>query len=182
MVEFEADERRDRGMLCRCRRSDVICLRRTAKEIVEPRRVPRPDAAKTPDEKGVAGVRQSEPASIPDWPRGLATRRRHSRHSTLGRQTAASVLAAYKMPRTSQRSAAWTVKVRGAPVLAENLRIARVEAYLYRTLATLRIDAALPESLADLCWRGPDESALATLGAQIGDEQLLDRALELRAN
>jgi 5'-3' exonuclease len=48
----------------------------------------------------------------------------------------------------------WKVKPRGADKLAQELSQHREEALLYRTLATLRTDVPLKESLADLAWTG----------------------------
>ena len=49
----------------------------------------------------------------------------------------------------------WQVDVRGAQSLAKSLAANRDEARLYRTLATLRTDVPIHESLEDLRWRGP---------------------------
>jgi 5'-3' exonuclease len=70
---------------------------------------------------------------------------------------------------------AWDLKVRGAAGLAENLAGMRDEAALYKTLAILREDVPLEESLDDLEWRGADRDALQALLARLGDESLLDR-------
>lgn len=48
----------------------------------------------------------------------------------------------------------WAVKVRGAAKLAETLRNRKDDALLYRDLATLRTDSDVPQSLADLEWKG----------------------------
>lgn len=48
----------------------------------------------------------------------------------------------------------WEVKPRGADTLAATLAAHRDDALLYRTLATLRTDVPLTESLDDLAWRG----------------------------
>ncbi len=74
---------------------------------------------------------------------------------------------------------AWSVKVRGAAVLADNLRAGRADAELFRTLATLRFDAPLTESLDDLRWKGPDVAALTKLAARLGDPQLVEQARKL---
>ena len=190
MIEFEADDALataaarfadatnvDQVVICspdkdlaQCVRSNrVVCLDRMRQ--------------KTLDEAGVVEKFGVAPASIPDWLALVGdTADGIPGIPRWGAKSAASVLAAYgTIEKIPDNPFAWTVKVRGAPVLAENLRLARTDAYLYRTLATLRVDAPLPERLTDLHWRGPDERALADLGARIGDEQLLDRALELRA-
>jgi 5'-3' exonuclease len=48
-------------------------------------------------------------------------------------------------------------------------------ALLFKRLATLRTDAALFGTLAELCWRGPGPDFAAT-AARVGDERLLARA------
>ena len=48
----------------------------------------------------------------------------------------------------------WTITVRGGKTLAQNLAEDREAAALYRTLATLRMDVPISESLDDLRWRG----------------------------
>lgn len=136
------------------------------------------------DENGVIEKFGVEPASIPDWLALVGdTADGIPGIARWGAKSAATVLAAYKMlEKIPDDPLAWTIKVRGAPVLAENLRNSRADAYLYRRLATLRGDVPLEESLDDLRWRGPDKAILAELGARIGDEQLLERALEVRSN
>ena len=64
----------------------------------------------------------------------------------------------------------WGVPVRGAEALAATLRERREESRLFRTLATLRTDVPLTESLDDLRWRGPRRDELARLCAEIGDD------------
>ncbi|MFT4516198.1 MAG: 5'-3' exonuclease [Planctomycetota bacterium] len=68
----------------------------------------------------------------------------------------------------------WQVKIRGAKSLAQSLRERRDDAMLYRTLATLRTDVPIQESLEDLHWTGPTEE-LAKLCKEIGFERFLDR-------
>ena len=81
----------------------------------------------------------------------------------LGRESAAAVLAVYrKLEAIPDDPNVWTAKVRGAAVLADNLRAGRADAELFRTLATLRFDAPIDESLDDLCWKGPDVPALTS--------------------
>lgn len=68
----------------------------------------------------------------------------------------------------------WQVKIRGAQSLAQSLAERRDDAMLYRTLATLRTDVPIQESLEDLHWTGPTEE-LATLCKEIGFERFLTR-------
>jgi hypothetical protein len=58
--------------------------------------------------------------------------------------------------------------------LAESLTQHRAEARLFRTLATLRTDVPLPETLADLEWQGSDER-LHAVCHQLGDDQFPGR-------
>jgi len=69
----------------------------------------------------------------------------------------------------------WGVKVRGGATLAHNLSEHRDDAMLYRTLATLRTDVPISESLQDLRWTGPDRPALEALCEELGERTLLDR-------
>ena len=46
---------------------------------------------------------------------------------------------------------------------------------LYRTLATLRTDVPLTETLDDLRWRGGRRDVLAPLAAEIGEPDLAQR-------
>ena len=65
--------------------------------------------------------------------------------------------------------------VRGAMSLAASIREQRHDAMLYRTLATLRTDVPLTETLDDLRWRGGRRDVLAPLAAEIGEPDLAQR-------
>lgn len=69
---------------------------------------------------------------------------------------------------------AWDLTLRGKAALAEILAGQRQAAALYRTLATLREDVPLAESLEDLRWRGP-RPELEAFCAEHGFESLLER-------
>lgn len=133
------------------------------------------------DEAGVIDKFGVPPKSIPDWLAlvgdsadgfpGIAR---------WGAKSAAAVLARYgTLDAIPDDAATWTAKVRGAAVLAENLRSGRADAQLFRTLATLRHDAPIAESPHDLEWRGPDEDALAVLRERLGDGQWVEQARAL---
>lgn len=110
------------------------------------------------------------PASIPDWlalvgddADGIPGIPRW------GAKGAATVLAHYgHIADIPDDAEAWTLKVRGAATLAANLAGMREAAMLYRTLATLRTDVPLTESLDDLEWRGADRERLTAFCEQIG--------------
>jgi 5'-3' exonuclease len=74
------------------------------------------------------------------------------------------------------------VKVRGAKALAENLRAHRDDTALYKTLATLRTDVPLAETLPDLRWRGADRALLEPLAVEIGAQRLVARVPTWRAD
>ena len=110
------------------------------------------------DHDGVVAKFGVPPASIPDYLAlvgdcagrlpgparlGLPLGRRRARRAT-------------RTSRTSPpRSRRWDVSVRGAASLALTLRERRDEALLYRELATLRLDAPIPQTDPDeLRWRG----------------------------
>ena len=68
----------------------------------------------------------------------------------------------------------WEVKPRGARTMAGTLREHADAVDLYRRLATLRLDVPLPESVADLEWRGVDRAEYEALCVEYGFENLLD--------
>ena len=71
------------------------------------------------------------------------------------------------------------MKVRGAEGLSEHLEHGRKDAMLFRTLATLREDVPLKESLDDLEWRGARDG-LKQLCHDLGEVELLDRITKWR--
>lgn len=72
-----------------------------------------------------------------------------------GEKSASAVLSVYAHLEGIPRSVTqWQVRPRSADKLADELAAHLSEAMLYRTLATLRRDAPLAESLADLKWHG----------------------------
>ncbi len=96
-----------------------------------------------------------------------------------GAKTAAALLARFgTLDAIPDDPTAWGA-VRGAPRLAAALSAQRDDARRYRTLATLRTDVPLAESVDDLRWRGPDERALAALAVRVRDLRLVERAREV---
>ena len=189
MIEFEADDAIATAAV-RCAESSkveqvVICSPdKDLTQCVRGNRVICRDRMRGTvlDEAGVIDKFGVPPASIPDWLAlvgdsadgfpGIAR---------WGAKSAAAVLAEYRsLDAIPDDAAKWTAKVRGAAVLAENLRNGRADARLFRTLATLRYDAPIAESLDDLEWRGADERALAALGERLGDGQWVEQARALR--
>ena len=184
MVEFEADDALATGAarwdadetveqvvicspdkdLAQCvRGSRVVCLDRRRRLVL--------DEAGTIQKFGVP------PASIPDWlalvgddADGIPGVPRW------GAKSAGAVLARYgRIEAIPGDASQWSVSVRGASALAESLEQCRAEAALYKTLATLRRDVPLPETLADLEWRGARREELTAFAREIGDDEVIDR-------
>jgi 5'-3' exonuclease len=62
----------------------------------------------------------------------------------------------------------WDVKVRSAAKLAETLRDRMDDALLYRDLATLRSNVDIPQTLAELEWKGVHRDAFESLCDELG--------------
>jgi len=137
---------------------------------------------KTFDVDGVRAKFGVVPASMPDWLALVGDAADgYPGIPRWGAKSASAVLAAYeRLESIPDDAAAWTVKVRGAAALAESLSARRAEALLYRRLATLREDAPLVETLADLRWRGPAPARDAAV-ARLELDGLLERAAEVAA-
>lgn len=98
-----------------------------------------------------------------------------------GEKSAAAVLARYPRIADIPRNAAeWDVKVRGAAALAQSLQASDGVVALYETLATLRTDVPVAESLDELAWKGVDVPAFTALCEELGDARLLQRVLARR--
>ena len=117
------------------------------------------DPASVPDYLALVGDTADGIPGVPRW----------------GAKGAAAVLMRWKhLEAIPDDVRAWDVKVRGAEALAESLRAHRDAAILYRTLATLRRDVPLEESLDDLAWRGPAPS-LAEVAMRLGAPELVSK-------
>ncbi|MFN8668839.1 MAG: 5'-3' exonuclease H3TH domain-containing protein [Gemmatimonadaceae bacterium] len=184
MVEFEADDAIataaarwgdapgvEQVVICSPDKDLMQCVRGV--RVVSLDRIRR----KVTDEPGVVEKFGIPPGSIPDFlalvgdsADGIPGVPRW------GAKSAAAVLAHYRtLDDIPDAEGAWGVTVRGAAALAEQLRTHRAEARLYRTLATLRTDVPLAESLDDLQWRGADRAALTAFCSSIGDERFVER-------
>jgi 5'-3' exonuclease len=182
MVEFEAD---DALATAAARWRDapgveqvVICTPdKDLSQCVRGARVVRLDRMRRIqyDETGVITKFGVAPASIPDW---LALVGDDADGIPgipgWGAKSAASVLARYgSIEAIPDDATHWQVGVRSAPQLAAALVSLRAEAALYKTLATLREDVPLSESLDDLEWRGVPRAELTAFCLEIDDEALL---------
>ena len=184
MVEFEADDAIataaarwsdapgvEQVVICSPDKDLMQCVR--GERVVALDRIRR----KVTDEAGVVEKFGVSPSSIPDLlalvgddADGIPGVPRW------GAKSAGTVLAHYRsLDAIPDAEGEWGVSVRGATALAEQLRQHREEVRLYRTLATLRTDVPLAESLDQLQWRGADREALAAFCATTGDERFLER-------
>ena len=184
MVEFEADDALatfaaraaadpivDQVVICspdkdltQCvRGTRVVCLDRLRRRVI--------------DEAGVVEKFGIPPASIPDWlalvgddADGIPGVPRW------GARSASIVLAHYRhIEAIPDEASKWKVNVRGAAALAESLRQHRIEVALYRTLATLREDAPLAETIEDLRWQGARRDDLVAFCDEVGEREFIGR-------
>jgi 5'-3' exonuclease len=184
MIEFEADDalataaarfardgRVERVLICSPDKDLAQCVRGERVVLVDRRR------KKIIDEAGVVEKYGVVPRSIPDWLAlvGDAADGIPGIPRWGARSSAAALKAHPHIDVIPDDPSKWKFAVRGAAGLAENLRTRRQELVLYRTLATLREDAPLGESLDDLRWRGADRPALETLCRELGAGDLLER-------
>lgn len=136
----------------------------------------------TIDAAGVEEKYGVPPASIPDW-LGLVGDSADGFPGLpgWGAKSAAAVLRAFgHIEGIPDDPAMWHIKVRGAAALADRLREQRAEALLFKRIATLELDAPVPDSVETLRWTGPTPR-LAELAASIDAPGLADRADALSA-
>ncbi|MEW5852650.1 MAG: 5'-3' exonuclease H3TH domain-containing protein [Myxococcota bacterium] len=184
MVEFEADDALASAAMRFHEHPDVtqVLLCTPDKDLaqcVRGERVVMHDRRKkvSLDERGVEEKYGVPPASIPDLLAlvgddadgipGLPG---------WGMKSAAVVLQRYRhLEAIPDDDKHWDVKVRGAANLAASLREQRNNAVLYRTLATLRSDAPVSESLDEIRWHGARRNELEALCHRVGERGLLER-------
>ena len=184
MVEFEADDAiaaaadrwrdsagieqivlctPDKDMAQCVRGSRIVCLDRLRRRVL--------------DEAGVIEKFGVPPASIADWLALVGDAADgYPGVPRWGSKSASAVLAVYgHLEAIPDRESEWRVPVRGAAALAASLREHRQQAYLYRRLATLRVDVPLHEQIEDLRWQGARRQELMELCREIDDEGFLER-------
>ncbi|MXY21257.1 MAG: flap endonuclease [Dehalococcoidia bacterium] len=92
-----------------------------------------------------------------------------------GAKSTATVLSEYgRMENIPESYDDWTMTVRGGKTLAQNLSANRENALLYKTLATLRVDAPVSESLQAVRWEGVPHREYLDLCDDLGLERLKD--------
>jgi 5'-3' exonuclease len=167
MVEFEADDalaasaakaaadpRVTRVVICTPDKDLAQCV--VGSRVVQLDR--RSRAVRTAD--GVVAKFGVQPESIPDY---LAltgdSADGYPGMPGWGAKSAAAVLAEYRhLERIPAAAADWSVTVRGAASLAATLAEYREQAFLFRELARLRLDAPVFSAVDELRWSGPRES------------------------
>lgn len=98
-----------------------------------------------------------------------------------GEKATSQMLARYRHLETIPKDwHIWNAPVRNASRLAESLFDSWDDAMLFRTLATLRLDVAVFETVDDLRWRGP-RSSFAEVCHGMGASDLFDRAVSAQA-
>lgn len=170
-ARFAGDARVERVLLCSPDKDLAQCVRGTRVVCLDRLR------DKVLDEDGVVAKFGIGPAAIPDYlalvgdsADGIPGLPRWGAKST------AAVLAHYgDLDRVPDDHATWEPRVRGAAGLAAVLGEQREAARLYRTLATLRTDVPLRESLDELAWQGARRPALEAMCQRLGERALLDR-------
>jgi 5'-3' exonuclease len=184
MIEFEADDAMATGaarwcdtggveqiLLCsrdkdlaQCVRGNrVVMLDRMNQQIMGEQQVIEkwgvPPAA-IPDYLALVGDSADGIPGIPRW----------------GAKSSAAILAAYgAIEAIPADETEWSVKIRGAKQLAQNLRGMSSEAKLYKLLTTLRTDVPLTETVDDLRWRGARRAELTAFCERIGETGTIER-------
>jgi 5'-3' exonuclease len=132
------------------------------------------DAAGVMEKYGVA------PESIPDWLALVGdSADGFPGLSGWGTKSAATVLRKFgHIEEIPADAPMWSLKVRSAGTLSATLRDNMAEALLFKRLATLELDAPVPDTVDALCWRGP-RPELAGLAAGIDAPGLARRASAL---
>ncbi len=145
----------------------VVCLDRMRKKLLDEPGVSLKfgvTPAQIPDYLALVGDSADGIPGVPRW----------------GAKSAAAVLTACgRLENIPDSPSAWPVTIRGASALAESLAGCRLDALLYKRLATLRTDVPLSETLADLAYRGASRGPLAAIAAELSDATLIERVTEL---
>jgi 5'-3' exonuclease len=175
MIEFEADDalaagadaaardpRVERVIICTPDKDLAQCVRGTRVVQMDRR------ARTIRDEAGVVARFGVHPASIPDYLALVGdTADGYPGLAGWGAKSAAAVLARYQhLENIPEDWRTWGVNASSPSRLARVLAESRDEVLLFRTLATLRTDVYVFESVDDLRWQGPTP-AFAPLAARL---------------
>jgi 5'-3' exonuclease len=175
MAEFEADDALAAGAMLAARDNQVerviICTPdKDLAQCVQGTRIVQLSRRTnvTLDEAGVILKYGVEPASIPDYLALVGdTADGYPGLKGWGAKSSATVLAKFRhLESIPLDSRDWQVKVANASALADVLSRERENALLFRTLATLRTDIPLFDSVEQLRWSGPT-AAFAPIAAKL---------------
>jgi 5'-3' exonuclease len=135
---------------------------------------------KARDEAGVIAKFGVPPASIPDYLALVGdSADGYPGLPGWGGKSASAVLARWgHIDAIPERASEWDVSVRGASALAATLAAHREQAALFRTLATLRLDAPTIANVDELRWTGPAPEFEA-IADWLGQRSLFERAQAL---
>jgi 5'-3' exonuclease len=182
MVEFEADDMLATAASRYAPDVDQVVILSPDKDLlqcVRDRHVVTHDRIrkKTYDEEGARAKLGVKPAQVADYLALVGdTADGIPGLGGWGAKSAAVLLGAYAdVEQIPDDPDDWTVKVRGAARLAHVLRASRAELRLYKTLATLRTDVPLAESLDDLRWRGARRESYQSFCRDLGFGELANR-------
>jgi 5'-3' exonuclease len=182
MVEFEADDALATGAARFGAEVDEVVICTPDKDLAQcvvGTKVVQKDRRReiTYDEDGVRAKFGVSPASIPDWLALVGdSSDGYPGLPGWGEKSASAVLARWgNLESIPPDSAKWEVKVRGADRLAATLRDRMKDALLFRTLATLRRDVPLPQTLDDLRWRGVPRDRWLALCDELGFTRARER-------
>jgi len=167
MVEFEADD----ALASAARKSSadpnvtqvIICTPdKDLSQCVEATRIVQLDRRRNlfRDEAGVIAKFGVGPLSIPDFLALVGdTADGYPGIAGWGEKGAAALLARYHhLENVPEDYHSWEVTIRRANVLSETLFNSWNDALLFRTLATLRLDVPVFETVEDLRWKGPSQN------------------------
>ena len=164
MVEFEADDALAAGAVAAARDPDVRCVfictpdKDLAQTVSGTRIVQFDRRSRTiRNEAGVIAKFGVPPASIPDYLALVGDASDgYPGLPGWGMKSAAAVLARFgHLESIPENWREWGVNAASPARLAATLAREREQAFLYRTLATLRTDIELFKSVDDLRWKGP---------------------------
>ncbi len=184
MVEFEADDALataaarfaevpevEQVVICTPDKDLAQCVRGTRVVMFDRRRRILLDEGSVKAKFGVL------PESIPDWLALVGDDADgYPGLPGWGRKTAATVLSRYRrLEDIPDGDGTWGAAVRAAPGAVKGLRDRRADAFLYRSLARLRTDVPLAETLEDLRWTGSRRGELESICAEIGEGDVAAR-------
>ncbi len=182
MIELEADDALAAGSARYAAEVDQVIIATPDKDLaqcVDGTRVVLYDRRRKRilDEAAVRAKWGVAPRSIPDWLALVGdTSDGYPGIPGWGEKTASAVLAVYgHIEAIPDNARAWKLPVRGGDRLAAALASRRVEAALYKRLATLRTDVPPTEPLAELEWHGA-RPELRNFCRRQGYNDLVERA------